>query len=323
MSTRLLSVLSSLLVLALLPAGAYAQGYPSKTVKIIVPFSAGALTDTLARLYAEKLTQRLGKPVIVENKPGSGGIPAMQAMLSAAADGHTLQMVSSSHAVNPTLFSKLPYDTLKDVSGVALVASSPTVVIVKPGLGVKSLPELIALAKSRPGQLNYGSAGIGGATHLVGEYLRKEAGIDLVHVPYKGVQEAVTEVMAGRIDIAFPPIALAQAQLKANRVVGVALTDLERTPLLPEIRTAHEQGLGGFDYSIWYALVAPSKTPKPVLERLAKEVNEITALPEMRQKMAQQGLVPKQLVLDKFDAYIRAEVDKLGALVKASGARAD
>lgn len=320
MNIRLAPILFSLLALA---APALAQDYPNRTVRIIVPFSAGALTDTLARMYAEKLTQRLGQPVIVENKPGSGGIPAMQAMLSAPADGYTLQMVSSGHAVNPSLFSKLPYDTVKDVSGVALVASSPTVVIVKTGLDIKTLPELIALAKGKPGQLNYGSAGVGGATHLVGEYLRKAAGIDIVHVPYKGVQEAVTEVMAGRIDVAFPPIALAQQQVKAGRVVAVALTDSQRTPLLPEVATAQEQGLKDFEYSIWYALVAPSRTPRPVMERLAREINEITALPEVQQKMAQQGLVPKQVVLDKFDAYIRSEIDKLGALVKASGARAD
>jgi len=316
-----LASLGLALLAVVLPAAA--QDYPNKPVKIIVPFSAGALTDTLARLYAEKLTQRLGQPFIVENKPGSGGIPAMQAMLSAPADGYTLQMVSSSHAVNPTLFSKLPYDTVKDVSGVALVASSPTVVIVKNDLNVKSLPELIALARSKPGQLNYGSAGIGGATHLVGEYLKNEAKIDIVHVPYKGVQEAVTEVMAGRIDIAFPPIALAQQQLKAGRVTGVALTDLQRTPLLPEVKTAEEQGLKGFEYTIWYALVAPSKMPRPVAERLAKAVNEITAMPEVQQKMAQQGLVPKQVVLEKFDAYIATEIQKLGVLVKASGAKAD
>ncbi len=320
MTSRLATFVFTLLAFA---APALAQDYPNRSIRIIVPFSAGALTDTLARMYAEKLTQRMGQPVIVENKPGSGGIPAMQAMLAAPGDGYTLQMVSSGHAVNPTLFSKMPYDTLKDVSGVALVASSPTVVIVKTGLNIKTLPELIALAKSKPGQLNYGSAGIGGATHLVGEYLRKEAGIDIVHVPYKGVQEAVTEVMAGRIDVAFPPIALAQAQLKAGRVVAVALTDMQRTPLLPEVATANEQGLRNFDYSIWYALVAPAKTPRPVMERLAKEINEITALPEVQQKMAQQGLVPKQVVLDQFDAYIKAEIDKLGALVKASGARAD
>lgn len=323
MIRKLALLAASCLAAALAPA--YAQeAYPSKTLRIIVPFSAGALTDVLARLYAEKLSQRLGQPVIVENKPGSGGIPAMQAMLAAPPDGHTLQMVSSSHAVNPTLFASLPYDTAKDVSGVALVASSPTVVIVRNDLGVKSLKELIALAKAKPGQLNYGSAGIGGATHLVGEYLANEAGVKMVHVPYKGVQEAVTEVLAGRIDVAFPPIALALSQMKAGRVAGIAQTGTTRSQLIGDIPTAAESGLKGFDYSIWYALVAPAKTPRPALERLAREVDEITRMPEVREKMISQGLVPTNgVVLDKFDAYIRQEIDKLGALVKASGAKAN
>ena len=202
-------------------------------MRIIVPFSAGALTDTLARMYAEELTKRLGQPVVVENKPGSGGIPATQAMLAARPDGYTYQMVSSSHAVNPTLFSKLPYDTLRDTSGVALVASSPTVAVVNPASGIKTLQEFIAASKKKPGGLNYGSAGIGSSTHLVAEYLRDEAKVDMVHVPYKGVQEAVTEVMAGRIDIAFPPIALALPQMKAGRIVGIAQTGPQRSPLSP------------------------------------------------------------------------------------------
>jgi tripartite-type tricarboxylate transporter receptor subunit TctC len=323
MIKKALFLLASLLPALLAPAQAQEERYPTRTIRIIVPFSAGALTDTLARLYAEELTKRLGQPVIVENKPGSGGIPATQAMLGVAADGYVFQMVSSSHSVNPTLFSKLPYDTLKDISGVALVASSPTVAVVNPALGVKTLPEFIALAKSKPGRLNYGSAGIGSSTHLVAEYLRKEAGIDIVHVPYKGVQEAVTEVMAGRIDIAFPPIALALPQMKAGRIVGIAQTGAQRSPLIPEIPTAQEAGLRGFDYSIWYALVAPAKTPRPIMERIAREVREISALPSTREKMLAQGLVPHVLVLDEFDRYIRAEVEKQGALVKASGAKAD
>jgi tripartite-type tricarboxylate transporter receptor subunit TctC len=323
MIKKALFLLASLLPALLAPAQAQEEKYPTRTIRIIVPFSAGALTDTLARLYAEELTKRLGQPVIVENKPGSGGIPATQAMLGVAADGYVFQMVSSSHSVNPTLFSKLPYDTLKDIAGVALVASSPTVAVVNPALGVKTLPEFIALAKSKPGRLNYGSAGIGSSTHLVAEYLRKEAGIDIVHVPYKGVQEAVTEVMAGRIDIAFPPIALALPQMKAGRIVGIAQTGAQRSPLIPEIPTAQEAGLRGFDYSIWYALVAPAKTPRPIMERIAREVREISALPSTREKMLAQGLVPHVLVLDEFDRYIRAEVEKQGALVKASGAKAD
>jgi len=224
--------------------------------------------------------------------------------------------------VNPSLFKKLPYDTLRDTVGVALVGSSPTVAVVNPKLGVKDLREFIQLAKSKPGQLTFGSAGNGSSTHLVAEYLRKEAGIELVHVPYKGVQEAVTEVLAGRIDIAFPPIALALAQMKAGRIVGIAQTGTERSALIPEIGTAQEAGLKGFDYSIWYALIAPAKTPRPILERMAREIREISALPEVREKMHAQGLVPRVIVLDEFDRYIRAEIEKQGGLVKASGATA-
>jgi tripartite-type tricarboxylate transporter receptor subunit TctC len=247
----------------------------------------------------------------------------MMTMLNAPPDGDTLQMVSSAHTVNPTLFSKLPYDTLKDVSGVALIASSPTVAVVNPKLGVKTLPEFIRLAKSKPGALNYGSAGLGSSTHLVAEYLRKEAGIEMTHVPYKGVQEAVTEVLAGRIDIAFPPVAIALPHVKAGKLVAIAQTGPQRSPMLPDVPTAQEAGLKNFDYSIWYALLAPSKAPKPILQRLAKEVKEISAMPEIREKLAMQGVVPQDLYLDDFDRFIRADVEKQGALVKMSGARAD
>ena len=317
-------LLAATLAAAAIPA-AHAQDakYPTHPIKIVVPFSAGALTDTLARVYADQLTKRLGQPVIVENKPGSGGISAMMTMLNAPADGYTLQMVSSAHTVNPTLFTKLPYDTLKDVSGVALIASSPTVAVVNPKLGVKTLPEFIKLAKSRPNAINYGSAGLGSSTHLVAEYLRKEAGIQMTHVPYKGVQEAVTEVLAGRIDIAFPPVAIALPQVKAGGLVAIAQTGSQRSPMLPDVPTVQEAGLKGFDYSIWYALLAPSKTPKPILQRLAKEVKEISATPEIREKLALQGVVPQDLYLDDFDRFIRADVEKQGALVKLSGARAD
>jgi tripartite-type tricarboxylate transporter receptor subunit TctC len=316
-------LLAASLLLAVPTALAQDAPYPTHPIRIVVPFSAGALTDTLARVYAEQLTRRLGEPVIVENKPGSGGIPAMLAMLQAPADGYTLEMVSSAHAVNATLFTKLPYDTLKDVSGVALIASSPTVAVVNPNLGVKTLPEFIAHAKSKPDSINYGSAGMGSSTHLVAEYLRKEAGIKMTHVPYKGVQEAVTEVLAGRIDIAFPPVALALPQVKAGKLVAIAQTGTQRSPMLPDVPTVQEAGLKGFDYDIWYALLAPSKTAKPILQRLAKEVKEISAMPEIREKLALQGVVPKDLYLEDFDRFIRADVAKQGALVKMSGARAD
>ncbi len=313
-------------VLALFAAStALAQDrYPSRPVKVLVPFVPGALTDVVARLYAERLSTRLGQPFVVENRPGSGGVVASQAMLAAPADGYTVQVVSSSHAVNPSLYAgKLPYDTLKDIAGVAHVASSPSLVVVRNDLGAKTLGELVALAKRQPGKLNYGSAGVGAATHLVGEYLRAQAGIDIVHIPYKGVNEAVTEVMAGRIDVAYPPIALALQQAKSGKLAALAVTSAERSPLLPEVPTAQEAGLKGFEYAIWYAFVAPAKVPGPILEQLAREVRAAGDAPEIREKMIAQGLIPRFIGTREFDAYIKAEIDKLGDVVRASGAKAN
>ncbi len=195
---------------------AAAADFPSKTIRIVVPFSAGALTDIIARIYAEKLSPMLGQPVIVENRPGAGGITASQAILSQPADGHTLLFVSSAHAANPALRKKLPYETEKDFSGLALLATSPSVIVIPANHPARSLEDLIRQGKQNPGKLTYGSAGIGSATHLAGEYFRSEAGLQMVHVPYKGVQEAVTAVAAGQLDLAFPPIALAQAMIKGG-----------------------------------------------------------------------------------------------------------
>jgi len=317
-------LLASVVVVLTAVAGpTNAQSYPTKTVRIVVPFSPGALTDVIARIYAEELRQRWAQPVVVENRPGSGGVVASQVVLAAPADGYTLLFVSSAHAVNPSLFSKLPYNTMQDFSGVSLVAASPSVVVARPELGVKSLQELIALAKQRRGKMNYGSAGVGSATHLAGEYLLSHAKLDVAHIPYKGVQEAVTEVMAGRIDLAFPPIALAMQQMRAGKIVGLAVTSGERSPLMPDVPTVQEQGFPGFEYSIWYALVASSKTPRSILEQVSRDAELVTSKQDVRDKMIKQGLIPKTVSLGAFDAYIRSEIDKFGGIVKASGARID
>jgi tripartite-type tricarboxylate transporter receptor subunit TctC len=295
--------------------------YPSKTIHIIVPFPPGALTDIVARMYAEKLANRLGQSVIVENRPGAGGVIASQAALSAPADGYALLMVSSAHAVNSTLYTNLPYDTSRDFKGISLVASSPNVVIIRPDFGARTVRELIEVARKNPGKLNYGSAGVGSATHLVGAYFVNAAHIDVVHVPYKGGQDMISEVMAGRLDMAFPPIALAIAQIRANRVTGVAVTSSERSQLLPDVPTVQESGLPGFEFSIWYAMVASSKTPKPILEQLAREMAQIGEMPDMRERMVAQGLIPKSITLGELDLFIKSEVDKMGRLVKATAAK--
>lgn len=299
------------------------DAYPSRPIRILVPFSAGSLVDTIARMYGEKLGAQMGQPVVVENKVGSGGIIASQTLLAAPFDGYTFEMVSSSHAINATLYPKLPYDTAKDMTCVALVASSPSVIITRNDLGVKTVAEFVALARQKPGSMNFGSGGVGTAAHLAGEYFRSQTKTDLVHVPYKGVQEAVTEIIGGRIELAFPPVSIALPQVRANKVTALAVTSAERSTLLPDVPTAQEAGLPGFEFGIWYALVASSKTPKPLLERVANEVRAVTALPDIRDKLVQQGIVPKQAVLGECDRYVDAQIAELGALVRASGAKPD
>ncbi len=311
------------LTAALIGGSAYAQdaGYPSKPVHILVPFSPGSLVDLIARMYGEQLSARMGQPVLIENKAGSGGIVASQALLAANPDGYTFEMVSSSHAINPTLYPKLPYDTAKDMSCVALVASSPTVIVVRNDLGTKSIADFLALARQKPGAMNYGSGGVGTAAHLAGEYFLSQTKTRLVHIPYKGVQEAVTEMMGGRIELAFPPIGVALPQVRASKITALAVTGSERSPLMPDVPTAQEAGLPGFEYGIWYALIASSKTPRPIQERFATEMRAVAALPEIRQKLVQQGLLQKEVSLDECDRFVNDQIKVLGALVTASGAK--
>lgn len=302
----------------LVPGVALSQS-GSQPVRILVPFSAGALTDVIARLYADKLTPILGRPVIVENRPGAGGVTATQALAAAPADGKTWLFVSSAHATNPALRLKLPYDTQKDFSGLALVASSPSVVIVNAAHPAKTLTEFIAAAKRAPGSMSFGSAGIGAATHLAAEYFMAETGTKLLHVPYKGVQEAVSAVVGGQLDTAFPPVALAMSLIKSGQLRALAVTSPERVPVMADVPTMVEQGFANYDSSIWYALVLSSAVPKAVMETLARQVREVGSQPDMLAKLRSQGLIPKQLMLHDFDKFIADEIKLADRLVKASG----
>lgn len=300
-------------------ASSAAEAYPARPIKIVVPFSAGALTDIIARLYAEKLSPLVGQPIFVENKPGAGGILASQYVLSQPADGYTLLFVSSAHAANPALRKKLPYDTEKDFSGLALLATSPSVIVVPAKYPATTLQQLIRMGKEHPGKLSFGSAGIGSATDLAGEYFRAQAGLKMVHVPYRGVQEAVTAVGQGQLDLAFPPVALAQPMIKGGLVRALAVTSPERVPVMPDTPTVAESGLRGFDSSIWYALVASSQTPRPVLDLLAQKILQVSAMPAVAERMRSQGLVQEKLTLAQFDHFIAQDVTKLAALVHDSG----
>lgn len=298
---------------------AAAADFPSKTVRIVVPFSAGALTDIIARIYAEKLQPLLGQPVIVENRPGAGGVTASQAVLSQPADGHTLLFVSSAHAANPALRKKLPYDTERDFSGLALLATSPSVIVVPANHPAKTLELLISEGKQNPGKLTYGSAGVSSATHLAGEYFRSAAGLQMAHVPYRGVQEAVTAVAAGQLDLAFPPIALAQPMIQAGRIRALAVTSPERVGVMRDTPTVAEKGYAGFDSSIWYALVASSATPKPAMQQLANNVLRVSAMPDVAEKLRSQGLIQEKRTLAEFDQFISQDMRRVAKLVRDSG----
>jgi len=299
------------------------ERYPNRPVRMVVPFSAGTLVDIIGRWYAQDLTRRMGQNVIVDNRAGAGGTVGSAMVASANPDGHTLLMISSGHAVNPSLYAKLPYDTLRDFASVAVVATSPTVLVINPELGPKTVKDFIAYAKQQAGKLNYGSAGVGSATHLAPEYFRQVAGFAITHVPFKGVQEAVTEVIAGRVHAAFPPVALALSQVRSGRLLALAVTGAERSSLLPNVPTVQESGYPGFDLGIWYGLFAPVRTPQAVLGRLAQEIRAITDQPDIRERMSSQAIVPLHLTLKDADAFVASEVEKMGRLIKASGAKAN
>jgi tripartite-type tricarboxylate transporter receptor subunit TctC len=302
-------------------AGAQQQTFPNKPIRMIVPFSPGSQTDILARWIGEKMTEKWTQQVVVDNRPSAGGTIASQYVLAANPDGHTLMMVSTGHAGNATLYSKLPYDTIKDFSGISRVASVPNLLVVSPTLGVKSVKELIALAKSKPGQLNFSSAGIGSGTQINGEMFKLAAGINATHVPYKGAPEALNEAMAGRVEFNFSPILVAAGQVKAGKVLALAVSTASRSPMFPDVPTVAEAGLPGFEYDQWYGLLASAKTPRPLINTVNQEVVRILNLPDMNERLLTQGATPAPTTPQEFDAFIRSEVKRFAQVLIAAGAR--
>jgi tripartite-type tricarboxylate transporter receptor subunit TctC len=311
-------------LLAAVAFGAPAQErYPAKPVQMVVPLSPGTTVDIIARLYADRLTQRLGQTVIVQNRPGAGGTIAAQSVASAAADGYTILMANTQHSVNPALYTSLAYDTLRDFAGIAMVAEAPALVYVNPDMGVKTLAEFVALAKAKPGTINYGSAGVGTATHLGGAYFASQAKVDIVHVPYKVTSDLVSDIVTGRIQATFSPIAFMLAQVREGKLLALAVTSRARVPVLPEVPTVAEAAIPGYESSTWYGFLAPARTPRAVRERLARELREISEEREVKEKFAGQGIFPRSIELEDFDAFIREDVARLGALAKAVGAKAN
>lgn len=316
-------LLALLSVAAALPAYAQTQKYPVKPIRMVVPVSAGSQTDISARMIGQKMFENWGQQVVVDNRPGAGGTIAGSIIANAAPDGHTMILHSISHAVNASLYAKLPYDTLRDFTGVSQVASVPNLLVVAPTSGIRTVKELIALAQQKPGQVNFGSAGVGTGTHLNGEQFKLAAGINVVHIPYRGTPEALTDTATGRIHYFFSPIVPALPFVKDKRVTALAVTTKARSPVLPDVPTVAESGLPGFEFDLWIGILAPSKTPKPLLNLISNEVRRILELPDIRERMTSQGVVPKPTTPEEFDRFVRAEVERVSVIVKASGARAD
>src|SRR6266581_3070123 len=251
------------------------QSYPNKPVHIVVPFTAGSATDILARSFGQKLSEMWGQPVVVDNRPGAGGTIGAAIVAKSAPDGYTLLVHSAAHAYNPSIYTDLSYDTARDFVEIAPLAGQPNVLVVAPSLGVKTVAELIALAKQKPGQLNFGSAGTGSGTHINGEKFKLAAGVDVVHIPYKGTPEALTDTIAGRVTYFFSPISAALPFVRDGKLTALAVSTAKRSSALPNVPTVADAGLPGFDYSLWVGLFAPAGTPAETVDKIARDVRTV------------------------------------------------
>ncbi|MCG2592501.1 tripartite tricarboxylate transporter substrate binding protein [Ramlibacter sp. XY19] len=303
-----------------LPLAAFAQsGYPSKPIRVIVPFAAGSTTDIIARAIGDKMGQSMGTTLVIENKGGASGTIGQAAVATAAPDGYTLMIHSSSHTVSPHTFAKLPFDTVADFAPVTPISSTPNVLVIAPSKNIKSLKELLAAARAKPGSMNFASAGQGSATHLNAEKFKLAAKIDAQNIPFKGSAEAVTEVAAGRVDYYFSPIAPVIGQIKTGQLVPLAVGSPKRAAALPDVPTTAEAGVPGSEFNFWIGMFAPARTPKDIVDRLQAEVVKALATPEVKERFAALGADAWTLKPAEFDAYLREEIKTNAALVKAAG----
>jgi len=313
-SQLIAAVLTGLVCLC--PPARAQDHYPSRLITIIAPITAGTTIDILARLYADRLSKRFGQQVVVVNRPGAGGLIAAQAVASSPPDGYTLIFVNSGHTILGALNKNLPFDPVRDFAGVSLVGEAPTIVTVPPALDVSNLKEFVARAKARPGTINYGSAGIGTATHLAGAYFALKTDTDLVHIPYTVSATIIADMLGGRIQASFVPAAFVLPLLQDGRLRALAVS--AREPVTDPIRipTALSQGID-YQNATWYGILAPAKTPKAILQSLSQAISEVGKDPELQAKIRAQGIDPRDIELEKFDLYIQADMARLDPLLKA------
>ena len=316
---KLVSLSLVLASIAVAAPAAFAQTYPAKPVRFIVPFPPGGGNDTIARLVAQKLAATLGQQVIVDNRPGAGGTIGAEAAARSPADGYTMFLAGvASHGINPNIRRKLPYDALKDFDAVSLIASAPLLVVVHPSLPVKTVKDLVAFAKSRPGQINYASNGAGSSSHLGVELFNMMAGVKMTHIPYKGLSPALTDLLSGEVQVMFSSAVAALPQVKAGRLRAIAMTGSKRSAAISNVPTVAEAGIPGYETGSWYGVVVPAGTPKAAVDRLSKEIQGIVRSQDFTAKLNEEAVIPVGSTPEGFDKHIRAELARWAKVIKAA-----
>ncbi|HTP83345.1 MAG TPA: tripartite tricarboxylate transporter substrate binding protein [Alphaproteobacteria bacterium] len=304
---------------ALAPGAGRAQGWPSKPVRVIVPFTAGSATDIMARTVVQRMSEELGQPFVVEDRPGAGGTIGVGLVARAEPDGYTVLIHSSSYTITPTTYPNTPYNTERDLAGVTPLALLPQVLVISPAKGIRSVQELVKAEKAKPGVFTYASAGVGTATQLNAERFRLGAGVDAVHVPFKGTPEALTEIIAGRVDYYFCPVNAVLPLIADGKLLALAMGSSKRSAALPKVPTTVEEGVANSDYNFWVGMFVPSKTPREIVTRLQQEAAKALDSPPVVDSMKSLGAEKMLMKPDEFDAYIRAQIKTDAALVKAAG----
>jgi tripartite-type tricarboxylate transporter receptor subunit TctC len=296
-----------------------AQSYPTQPIKIVVGFSPGGVPDIAARIIGQHMSENWKQPVVVENKLGAGSNIAAQLVANAPSDGYTLLSISSAFAISPAIYSSMAFDPIKDFSGITLTATGPALVLISPNLKVNTMKELLEYATKNPGKVTYSSAGVGSGSHFAAELIQAKAGVELLHIPTKGIPDAITEVMSGRVDFFISPYASAINLVKSGKVRAIAITSTKRFKDLPNLPTVSESGVPGYKWEFWYGLVAPAKTPKPILQKIASEVKRILELPSVKERFDELGTTAVSSTPDQFDKLIAAEIIEFARLAKLSG----
>lgn len=317
--TRRAGLAACLALGAAFAATAAETAYPTKPIRVIVPFAAGSTTDIIARAITDKMSASMGQMLVIDNRGGASGTIGQQAVATAAPDGYTIMIHSSSHTVSPSTFAKLPFDTVADFAGVTPISTLPNALVISPAKNIKTLKELVATAKAKPGTINFASAGQGSATHLNAEKFKLAAKIDATNIPFKGSADAVTEVLSGRVDYYFSPIAPVIGQIREGHLLALAVGSPKRAAALPEVPTTAEAGVPGSEFNFWIGMMAPAKTPRAVVDRLHDEVAKALASPEVKERFLKLGADAWTLKPEQFDAYIKDEIAGNANLVKAAG----